>query len=317
MTWSWWVLSVHCAQVGIVVLLPGDHRHELQLRRPARGTAMLAPAAPSWPAADPTRSAASAVRSCGSRRVQLGQQLVAGGKERVAVAHRGEPAGRHHLRLEPVGQHHVDVVAQHVCAPSRAISLGASSTLPLVAQRFLICSSSSGVRSTNMSSNSSSRSVASRDRALVVRPSYRIGTRRAVGLGLAGSCSGRDSPRRSWRCTSCAPMMIGVPVNPMRAQLGSALRRLACRALPCDRCASSTSTTMSSEVSSTPSDCSAPSSVFAGLRVAVLLDHREDQRLAGRGEQLLDLGDALGRPERSRRSARRCRRAASAGRSGR
>ena len=63
-------------------------------------------------------------------------------------------------------------------------------------------------------------------------------------------------------------MMIGVPVNPIRAQLGSAFSRFACSALPCDRCASSTSTTTSSDVSSTPSDFSSSSAFLrdSGLR---------------------------------------------------
>ena len=44
----------------------------------------------------------------------------------------------------------------------------------------------------------------------------------------------------SWR-------KMGVPVKPMMAALGSALRRLRCRVRVCERCASSTSTRMSSD----------------------------------------------------------------------
>ena len=57
--------------------------------------------------------------------------------------------------------------------------------------------------------------------------------------------------------------------------------------------------------------------VLAGLRVAVLLDHREDQRLTRRRQQLLDLRHAGRRSARIPRSAPPSARADLAGRSGR
>ena len=51
-----------------------------------------------------------------------------------------------------------------------------------------------------------------------------------------------------------APIRIGVPVNPIRAQFGSAAIRFMCSVELCDRCASSISTTIDSSVFSSPSE---------------------------------------------------------------
>ena len=126
-----------------------------------------------------------------------------------------------------------------------SIIFGASSTLPLVAHRFLIASSSSAVRSANMSSNTSSRSRPSVTAPRVVRPSYRIGTVAPSASDSRIVYVSMNSPKISW-VRFFSPMMIGVPVKPIRAQLGRALRRLACRLLECERCASSTRTTIAS-----------------------------------------------------------------------
>ena len=51
-----------------------------------------------------------------------------------------------------------------------------------------------------------------------------------------------------------APIRIGVPVNPIRAQFGSAAIRFMCSVELCDRCASSISTTIDSSVFSSPNE---------------------------------------------------------------
>jgi hypothetical protein len=59
-----------------------------------------------------------------------------------------------------------------------------------------------------------------------------------------------NSPKISW-VRFLSPMMIGVPVKPMRAQLGRPASRLACRSPAWVRWASSTSTRMLSSSFST------------------------------------------------------------------
>ena len=109
-----------------------------------------------------------------------------------------------------------------------------------------------------------------------------------------------NSPKISW-VRFFSPMMIGVPVKPIRAQLGSALRRFACRVLECERCASSTRTTIASLSLRSPNGSFSADLLLVaarlasqvGVDLAVLLDHREDQARSGPGEQLLDLRDRL------------------------
>lgn len=83
---------------------------------------------------------------------------------------------------------------------------------------------------------------------------------RLVGLGR------REGVAVDKRPEDLVGLLLGahddrVPVNPMRAAFGSAPRRLACRAEPCDRCASSTSTTIASSSLSTGNASTSPSLV--------------------------------------------------------
>ena len=148
-----------------------------------------------------------------------------------------------------------------------AISSGASKTGPLVAYFCLIASSSSGLRSANKSSKSPSKLAPSLIAPLTVRPSYITGTMAPSSTACLMVYVSIESPKMSL-VGFLLPMMIGVPVNPMRAQLGSPASSLACKSPACVRCASSTSTRMVSSAFNTSNDLAADLAIYTGAAVS-------------------------------------------------